>query len=72
VLHADLEADALPPRFLFVPHEAMPMSPTLASFARVGLSEVPVRLLDVWCLRNRISGRNRGRALEQLARTTEA
>lgn len=57
----------LPPRYLFVSRELMPMPPTLASFVRVGLGEAPLRLLDVWRLADRLSGRDRGRALKRLA-----
>jgi hypothetical protein len=57
----------LPPRFLFVPREVMPMSPTLASFVRVGIGEAPVRLLDVSRLPERVSGRDRPEALKRLA-----
>lgn len=57
----------LPPRYLFVPRELMPMSPTLASFARVGLGDAPLQLLDVWRLPDRLSGRDRGRALKRFA-----
>jgi hypothetical protein len=57
----------LPPRYLLVPRELMPMSPTLASFVRVGLGDAPMRLLDVWRLPDRLSGRDRGRALKRVA-----
>lgn len=57
----------LPPRYLFVPREIMPMSPTLASFVRVGLGEAPVRNLDVWRLPERLTGRDRGQALRRFA-----
>jgi hypothetical protein len=57
----------LPPRYLFVSREVMPMPPTLASFARVGLGEAPLRLLDVWRLADRLSGRDRGQALRRFA-----
>jgi hypothetical protein len=57
----------LPPRFLFVPREVMPMSSTLASFARIGLVDTPSRLLDVWRVPERLSGRDRGQALRRLA-----
>lgn len=60
-------AVVLPPRYLFLPREVMPMAPTLASFVRVGLGDAPMRLLDVWRLRDRLSGRDRGRALKRLA-----
>ena len=57
----------LPPRYLFVPRERMPMSPTLASFVRISIADAPMRLLDVWRLPDRLSGRDQGRALKRLA-----
>jgi hypothetical protein len=65
-------AVVLPPRFLFVPREVMPMSPTLASYARATLGDASVRLLDVWRHPTRIAGRHRERDLERLATETTA
>lgn len=61
-----------PPRFLFVPREVLPMAPTLASFVRVSLGDAPPRLLDVWRLKGRITGRDRGEQLRALAEKTTA
>ncbi len=60
----------LPPRYLFVPREVLPMSPTLASYSRVGLADGDPRLLDVWRVPNRLIGDDRGRKLRDLAVTT--
>lgn len=67
VVEAARCAVTLPPRYLFVPREVMPMSPTLASFVRAGLGEAPTRMLDVWRLAERLPGRDVAHALQRLA-----
>ncbi|APR80272.1 Hypothetical protein A7982_05619 [Minicystis rosea] len=63
-------AVVLPPRYRFVPPEVMRMSPTLASFLRVGLIDASMRLLDVWRLEKRVEAKDRALALKRLARET--
>jgi hypothetical protein len=60
-------AVTLPPRYLFVPREVLPMSPTLASYSRVGLADCQVRMLDIWRVPNRVGGDDRARRLRDLA-----
>lgn len=60
-------AVSLPPRFLYVPHERLPMSPTLASFARAGLGDAPLRTIDVWRLPVTVPSHDRGGFLKEAA-----
>lgn len=67
VVEAASCAVVLPPRYVFVPREVMPMAPTLASYTRVALGEGVPRMLDVWRLEGRITQRDRARRLKELA-----
>lgn len=40
----------VPPGFLHVPREVMPMAPSMSSFVRLGLERQPDAMLDVWRL----------------------
>ena len=58
----------VPPRYLFVPREVMPMAPTLAAFVRVGLIDAAPRVLDVGRIQGTLSGDDPVRALKRFAR----
>ncbi|APR88070.1 hypothetical protein A7982_13419 [Minicystis rosea] len=57
----------VPPRYLFMPRERMPMAPTLASFVRVGLLDAAVRVLDVGRIEGTLAGGDPVRALKRFA-----
>lgn len=59
-----------PPRYLVLPADVLPMSPTLASFTRITFGDAEPRLLDVWRLPTPLVARDPGAALVALARET--
>jgi hypothetical protein len=59
-----------PPRYLLLPPDVLPMSPTLASFTCITFGDAEPRLLDVWRLPNPLTARDPAAALVALARET--